>query len=60
MQNQAGQIITRSGYDIRSDDILRDKLGWQTLEHRWHLNKALLMHEIANYTARFVKLLAHS
>ena len=40
LQNRAGRVITRSGYDIRSAEIL-EKLGWLTLEHRWHLNKAL-------------------
>jgi hypothetical protein len=50
LQNRAGRIITRSGYDIRSAEIL-EKLGWLTLEHRWHLNKALLMHKIANNDA---------
>jgi hypothetical protein len=43
-------VITRSGYDIRSAEIL-EKLSWLTLEHRWHLNKALLMHKIANNDA---------
>ncbi len=50
LQNRAGRVITRSGYDIRSAEIL-EKLGWLTLEHRWHLNKALLMHKIANNDA---------
>ena len=30
--NRAGRVITRSGYDIRSAEIL-EKLGWLTLEH---------------------------
>ena len=50
MQNRAGRIIGRSGYDVRSAEIL-EKLGWLTLEHRWHLNKVLLMHKIANNNA---------
>ena len=50
MKNRAGRIITRSGYDVRSAEIL-EKLGWLTLEHRWHLNKVLLMHKIANNDA---------
>ena len=50
LQNRAGRIITRSDYDIRSAEIL-EKLGWLTLEHRWHSNKALLMHKIANNDA---------
>ena len=45
LQNRAGRIITRSSYDVRSAEIL-EKLGWLTLEHRWHLNKVLLMHKI--------------
>ena len=45
-----GGLSHVSGYDIRSAEIL-EKLGWLTLEHRWHLNKALLMHKIANNDA---------
>ena len=47
LQNRAGRIITRSGYDVRSAEIL-EKLGWLTLEHRGHLNNVLLMHKIVN------------
>ena len=50
MQNRSGRIITRSGYDVRSAEIL-EKLDWLTLEHRWHLNKVLLMNKIANNDA---------
>ena len=50
LQNRAGRIITRSGCDVRSAEIL-EKLGWLTLKHRRHLNNILLMHKIANNDA---------
>ena len=41
LQNRAARIITRSSYDIRSNDILAD-MGWETLENgdRYKLKKS--------------------
>ncbi len=55
LENQLAIFIEKhqqdwDSYDIRSAEIL-EKLGWLTLEHRWHLNKALLMYKIANNDA---------
>ena len=43
LQNRAARIITKSDYDIRSTDILRD-LGWENLEsRRYDLKKRLVI-----------------
>ena len=47
LQNRAGRIITDSGYEIRSAEIMKN-LGWKTLEHRWDINKAVLMFKVVN------------
>ncbi len=44
--DEAG-YLTLTGYEAG----YLTTLGWLTLEHRWHLNKALLMHKIANNDA---------
>ena len=50
LQNRAARIITRSGYEIRSTDLLH-KLGWQSLEERWQVRKAMMMYNITNNLA---------
>ena len=45
LQNRAARIITRSGFEVRSSDIL-DKLGWCNLETRRKHQKAVLMYKI--------------
>ena len=47
LHNRAGRIITRSGYEIRSTEVL-DQLGWQQLEDRWSTNKAMLMFKVVH------------
>ena len=47
LHNRAGRIITRSGYEIRSTEVLR-QLGWQQLEDRWSTNKAMLMFKVVH------------
>ena len=47
LHNRAGRIITRSGYEIRSTEVL-DQLGWQQLEDPWSTNKAMLMFKVVH------------
>ena len=47
LQNIAARIITYSGYEVRSKDLL-SHLNWQTLKERWFLHKAVLMYKINN------------
>ena len=47
LQNRAARIITRSGYEIRSKDILT-KLKWNDLESRRVQQKATLMYQTVN------------
>ena len=50
LQNRASQIITCSGYEIRSVDMLV-QLGWQKPEGHWLANKATLMCKITHNLA---------
>ena len=51
LQNsRVGRIIAHSGYEIRSAEIM-ENLGWKTLEHRWDINKVLLMFKVVNNAA---------
>ena len=47
LQNRAARIITRSGYDVRSIDLLR-ALEWQPLEDRWRNQKVVTMFKVKN------------
>lgn len=47
LQNRAARIITRSGYEIRSSDIL-SSLNWCNLDIRRKRQKASLMYKIIN------------
>jgi hypothetical protein len=47
LQNRAVRIITQSGYENRSAEIM-ENLDWKTLEHRWDINIELLMFKVVN------------
>lgn len=50
LQNRAARIITRSGYDVRSKDIL-ENLGWENLKTRRIKHKATVMFKTMNALA---------
>lgn len=55
LQNRAARAITRSNYDIRSKDILKD-LNWSTLNIRRKKQKAILMYKTMNgLTPRYLQ-----
>ena len=47
LQNRAARIITFSGYEHRSTDILND-LGWETLEQRREKQLAVCVYKSIN------------
>lgn len=50
LQNRAARIITRSGYEIRSSEIL-SSLGWCDLDTRRKRQRSTLMYKIMNGVA---------
>ena len=47
LQNRAARVVTSSGYDRRSIDIL-DELGWDNLEARREKQLATIMYKLKN------------
>ena len=47
LQNRAARIITRSGYEVRSTEIL-SSLGWCDLETRRNRQKSAVMYKVIN------------
>ena len=47
LQNRAARVITKQGYDIRSQDIRRS-LDWDSLAERRLKHKATMMFKIQN------------
>ena len=47
LQNRAARVITKQGYDIRSQDIRRS-LDWDSLAERRYKHKAIMMFKIQN------------
>ena len=42
VQDRAARVISGKAYEMRSEAILQ-KLGWQSLSHRWEQNKSKFM-----------------
>ena len=50
LKNWAGRVITQKGYETRSH-VIREELGWDTLQHTRNKHKVILMYKILNSLA---------
>jgi hypothetical protein len=50
LQNRAARVITRQGYDVRSNEI-RKTLNWKTLAEMRDIHKLSMMYKILNNLA---------